>query len=75
MSAPQTATSVAPKEALKLRLDFNLEVEIAIQANVNGNITRDTTLSLLTEEKLPSVPIITLTTFFLSFVSPFIMLY
>ncbi len=43
MSAPQTATSVAtrstegtvaPKEALKLRLDLNLEVEIAIQAKV-----------------------------------------
>ncbi|KAK0449551.1 uncharacterized protein EV420DRAFT_1646877 [Desarmillaria tabescens] len=52
MSAPQTSTSVAtrsnqgtvaPKEALKLRLDLNLEVEIAIQAKVNGDIT----LSLL----------------------------
>ena len=32
-----------PKEALKLRLDLNLEVEIAIQAKVNGDIT----LSLL----------------------------
>ncbi|KAG7446918.1 uncharacterized protein BT62DRAFT_1075661 [Guyanagaster necrorhizus] len=31
------------KEALKLRLDLNLEVEIAIQAKVNGDIT----LSLL----------------------------
>ncbi|KAK0445239.1 hypothetical protein EV421DRAFT_2034704 [Armillaria borealis] len=57
MSAPQTATSVAtrstegtvaPKEALKLRLDLNLEVEIAIQAKVNGDIT----LSLLTGEKV-----------------------
>ncbi|KAK0232187.1 hypothetical protein EDD85DRAFT_956044 [Armillaria nabsnona] len=35
--------AVAPKEALKLRLDLNLEVEIAIQARVNGDIT----LSLL----------------------------
>ncbi|KAK0216875.1 hypothetical protein IW262DRAFT_1495686 [Armillaria fumosa] len=35
--------AVAPKEALKLRLDLNLEVEIAIQAKVNGDIT----LSLL----------------------------
>ncbi|PBK68987.1 uncharacterized protein ARMOST_17296 [Armillaria ostoyae] len=35
--------AVAPKEALKLRLDPNLEVEIAIQAKVNGDIT----LSLL----------------------------
>ncbi|KAK0204088.1 hypothetical protein DFS33DRAFT_1488285 [Desarmillaria ectypa] len=52
MSAPETTTSVAtrsnqgtvaPKEALKLRLDLNLEVEIAIQAKVNGDIT----LSLL----------------------------
>ncbi|KAK0204159.1 hypothetical protein DFS33DRAFT_1384413 [Desarmillaria ectypa] len=52
MSAPETSTSVAtrsnqgtvaPKEALKLRLDLNLEVEIAIQAKVNGDIT----LSLL----------------------------
>ncbi|KAK0204138.1 hypothetical protein DFS33DRAFT_1384393 [Desarmillaria ectypa] len=55
MSAPETSTSVAtrpnkgtvaPKEALKLRLDLNLEVEIAIQAKVNGDIT----LSLLTGE-------------------------
>ncbi|KAK0437775.1 uncharacterized protein EV420DRAFT_1769887 [Desarmillaria tabescens] len=35
--------AVVPKEALKLRLDLNLEVEIAIQAKVNGDIT----LSLL----------------------------
>ncbi|KAK0475818.1 hypothetical protein IW261DRAFT_1567608 [Armillaria novae-zelandiae] len=35
--------TVAPKETLKLRLDLNLEVEIAIQAKVNGDIT----LSLL----------------------------
>ncbi|SJL13811.1 uncharacterized protein ARMOST_17259 [Armillaria ostoyae] len=35
--------SVAPKAAVKLRLDLNLEVEIAIQAKVNGDIT----LSLL----------------------------
>ncbi|KAG7440744.1 uncharacterized protein BT62DRAFT_1080604 [Guyanagaster necrorhizus] len=35
--------AIAPKEALKLRLDLNLEVEIAIQAKVNGDIT----LSLL----------------------------
>ena len=34
---------VAPPAALKLRLDLNLEVEIAIQAKVNGGIT----LSLL----------------------------
>ncbi|PBK99378.1 hypothetical protein ARMGADRAFT_1074261 [Armillaria gallica] len=33
----------APPAALKLRLDLNLEVEIAIQAKVNGDIT----LSLL----------------------------
>ncbi|KAK0215746.1 hypothetical protein IW262DRAFT_1465461 [Armillaria fumosa] len=53
MSAPQTSVAtrstegtVAPKEALKLRLDLNLEVEIAIQAKVNGDIT----LSLLTRE-------------------------
>ncbi|KAK0235025.1 hypothetical protein EDD85DRAFT_954541 [Armillaria nabsnona] len=37
--------AVAPKEALKLRLDLNLEVEIAIQAKVNGDIT----LSLLAD--------------------------
>ncbi|KAK0496349.1 hypothetical protein EDD18DRAFT_1165969 [Armillaria luteobubalina] len=50
MSAPETTSvatrstgAVAPKEALKLRLDLNLEVEIAIQAKVNGDIT----LSLL----------------------------
>ncbi|KAK0496348.1 hypothetical protein EDD18DRAFT_1353095 [Armillaria luteobubalina] len=51
MSAPETTSiatrsnqgTVAPKEALKLRLDLNLEVEIAIQAKVNGDIT----LSLL----------------------------
>ncbi|KAK0211684.1 hypothetical protein IW262DRAFT_1467680 [Armillaria fumosa] len=49
MSAPETSVAtrstgtVAPKEALKLRLDLNLEVEIAIQAKVNGDIT----LSLL----------------------------
>ncbi|KAG7446929.1 uncharacterized protein BT62DRAFT_1075670 [Guyanagaster necrorhizus] len=57
MSAPQTTTSVAtrsnqgtvaPKEALKLRLDLNLEVEIAIQAKVNGDIT----LSLLPGERV-----------------------
>ncbi|KAK0192222.1 hypothetical protein F5146DRAFT_1222404 [Armillaria mellea] len=54
MSAPtsiatrSTEGTVAPKEALKLRLDLNLEVEIAIQAKVNGDIT----LSLLTEEKI-----------------------
>ncbi|KAK0462017.1 uncharacterized protein EV420DRAFT_1640309 [Desarmillaria tabescens] len=41
--ANQTKGAVAPKEALKLRLDLNLEVEIAIQAKVNGDIT----LSLL----------------------------
>ncbi|KAK0466767.1 uncharacterized protein EV420DRAFT_1635809 [Desarmillaria tabescens] len=35
--------AVAPKAAVKLRLDLNLEVEIAIQAKVNGDIT----LSLL----------------------------
>ncbi|KAK0482338.1 hypothetical protein IW261DRAFT_1606238 [Armillaria novae-zelandiae] len=35
--------AVAPPAALKLRLDLNLEVEIAIQAKVNGDIT----LSLL----------------------------
>ncbi|PBK70668.1 hypothetical protein ARMSODRAFT_1017471 [Armillaria solidipes] len=33
----------APPAAVKLRLDLNLEVEIAIQAKVNGDIT----LSLL----------------------------
>ncbi|KAK0495767.1 hypothetical protein EDD18DRAFT_1354266 [Armillaria luteobubalina] len=38
--------AVAPKEVLKLRLDLNLEVEIAIQAKVNGDIT----LSLLSSE-------------------------
>ncbi len=58
MSAPQTQyaptqsssvlgrserQAVAPPAALKLRLDLNLEVEIAIQAKVNGDIT----LSLL----------------------------
>ncbi|SJL16112.1 uncharacterized protein ARMOST_19630 [Armillaria ostoyae] len=37
--------AVAPPAALKLRLDLNLEVEIAIQAKVNGDIT----LSLLLE--------------------------
>ncbi|PBK89546.1 hypothetical protein ARMGADRAFT_1015163, partial [Armillaria gallica] len=31
--------AVAPKEALKHRLDLILEVEIAIQAKVNGDIT------------------------------------
>ncbi|PBK70664.1 hypothetical protein ARMSODRAFT_1017468 [Armillaria solidipes] len=36
----------APPAALKLRLDLNLEVEIAIQAKVNGDIT----LSLLESE-------------------------
>ncbi|PBK70680.1 hypothetical protein ARMSODRAFT_955411 [Armillaria solidipes] len=52
MSAPQT--QFAPTQSssvlggqivgpLKLRLDLNLEVEIAIQAKVNGDIT----LSLL----------------------------
>ncbi|KAK0204145.1 hypothetical protein DFS33DRAFT_1384399 [Desarmillaria ectypa] len=35
--------AVAPPAALKLRLDLNLEVDIAIQAKVNGDIT----LSLL----------------------------
>ncbi|KAK0482339.1 hypothetical protein IW261DRAFT_1417920 [Armillaria novae-zelandiae] len=35
--------AVAPPAALKLHLDLNLEVEIAIQAKVNGDIT----LSLL----------------------------
>ncbi|KAK0215714.1 hypothetical protein IW262DRAFT_231981 [Armillaria fumosa] len=35
--------AVTPKEALKLRLDLNPEVEITIQAKVNGDIT----LSLL----------------------------
>ncbi|SJL16127.1 uncharacterized protein ARMOST_19646 [Armillaria ostoyae] len=38
--------TVAPPAALKLRLDLNLEVEIAIQAKVNGDIT----LSLLLGE-------------------------
>ncbi|KAK0448142.1 hypothetical protein EV421DRAFT_1924031 [Armillaria borealis] len=38
--------AVAPPAALKLRLDLNLEVEIAIQAKVNGDIT----LSLLKME-------------------------
>ncbi|SJL16125.1 uncharacterized protein ARMOST_19644 [Armillaria ostoyae] len=38
--------AVAPPAALKLRLDLNLEVEIAIQAKVNGDIT----LSLLRGE-------------------------
>ncbi|KAK0443756.1 hypothetical protein EV421DRAFT_1903340 [Armillaria borealis] len=38
--------AVAPPAALKLRLDLNLEVEIAIQAKVNGDIT----LSLLLGE-------------------------
>ncbi|KAK0443805.1 hypothetical protein EV421DRAFT_1903394 [Armillaria borealis] len=41
--ATRSTGTVAPKEALKLRLDLNLEVEIAIQAKVNGDIT----LSLL----------------------------
>ncbi|KAK0215755.1 hypothetical protein IW262DRAFT_1299971 [Armillaria fumosa] len=36
----------APPAALKLRLDLNLEVEIAIQAKVNGDIT----LSLLSPQ-------------------------
>ncbi|KAK0232244.1 hypothetical protein EDD85DRAFT_793100 [Armillaria nabsnona] len=36
----------APPAALKLRLDLNLEVEIAIQAKVNGDIT----LSLLSSQ-------------------------
>ncbi|KAK0216863.1 hypothetical protein IW262DRAFT_1463793 [Armillaria fumosa] len=40
--------AVAPKEALKLRLDLNLEVEIAIQAKVNGDIT----LSLLKRARI-----------------------
>ncbi len=40
--------AVAPPAALKLRLDLNLEVEIAIQAKVNGDIT----LSLLYVEFL-----------------------
>ncbi|KAK0496388.1 hypothetical protein EDD18DRAFT_1353132 [Armillaria luteobubalina] len=35
--------TVAPPASVKLRLDLNLEVEIAIQAKVNGDIT----LSLL----------------------------
>ncbi|KAK0232240.1 hypothetical protein EDD85DRAFT_956090 [Armillaria nabsnona] len=35
--------AVAPPASVKLRLDLNLEVEIAIQAKVNGDIT----LSLL----------------------------
>ncbi|KAK0192151.1 hypothetical protein F5146DRAFT_1135904 [Armillaria mellea] len=39
--------AVAPPAALKLRLDLNLEVEIAIQAKVNGDIT----LSLLKRVK------------------------
>ncbi len=43
LTARVGAGAVAPKEALKLRLDLNLEVEIAIQAKVNGDIT----LSLL----------------------------
>ncbi|KAK0192166.1 hypothetical protein F5146DRAFT_1222353 [Armillaria mellea] len=38
--------AVVPPAALKLRLDLNLEVEIAIQAKVNGDIT----LSLLVWE-------------------------
>ncbi|SJL16131.1 uncharacterized protein ARMOST_19650 [Armillaria ostoyae] len=38
--------AAAPPAALKLRLDLNLEVEIAIQAKVNGDIT----LSLLDTE-------------------------
>ncbi|KAK0482362.1 hypothetical protein IW261DRAFT_1467427 [Armillaria novae-zelandiae] len=43
---PTYAHAVAPKpyrEALKLRLDLNLEVDITIKAKVNGDIT----LSLL----------------------------
>ncbi|KAK0449542.1 uncharacterized protein EV420DRAFT_1766946 [Desarmillaria tabescens] len=39
----RTPREAAPPVALKLRLDLNLEVEIAIQAKVNGDIT----LSLL----------------------------
>ncbi|PBK99968.1 hypothetical protein ARMGADRAFT_1008455 [Armillaria gallica] len=39
----QSKGAIAPEEALKLRLDLNLEDEIAIQAKVNGDIT----LSLL----------------------------
>ncbi|KAK0496424.1 hypothetical protein EDD18DRAFT_1462892 [Armillaria luteobubalina] len=39
----RTERAAAPPAALKLRLDLNLEVEIAIQAKVNGDIT----LSLL----------------------------
>ncbi|KAK0202161.1 hypothetical protein DFS33DRAFT_1386453 [Desarmillaria ectypa] len=39
----QSKGAVDPKEDLKLRLDRNLEVEIAIQAKVNGDVT----LSLL----------------------------
>ncbi|KAK0482336.1 hypothetical protein IW261DRAFT_1562033 [Armillaria novae-zelandiae] len=41
--ATRSTGTVAPPAALKLRLDLNLEVEIAIQAKVNGDIT----LSLL----------------------------
>ncbi|KAK0204132.1 hypothetical protein DFS33DRAFT_1384386 [Desarmillaria ectypa] len=44
VAARSNRQAAAPaKEALKLRLDLNLEVEIAIQAKVNGDIT----LSLL----------------------------
>ncbi|KAG7446908.1 uncharacterized protein BT62DRAFT_1075651 [Guyanagaster necrorhizus] len=38
--------AVAPPAALKLRLDLNLEVEIAIQAKVNGDITLSLLLSV-----------------------------
>ncbi|KAK0439567.1 hypothetical protein EV421DRAFT_1905860 [Armillaria borealis] len=57
MSAQETSVAtrstqgtVAPKEALKLRLDLNLEVEIAIQAKVNGDITLSLLENFLTFE-------------------------
>ncbi|KAK0204148.1 hypothetical protein DFS33DRAFT_1384402 [Desarmillaria ectypa] len=43
----------APPAAVKLRLDLNLEVEIAIQAKVNGDIT----LSLLAAGQLNLSPV------------------
>ncbi|SJL16107.1 uncharacterized protein ARMOST_19625 [Armillaria ostoyae] len=48
--------AVAPPAALKLRLDLNLEVEIAIQAKVNGDITLSLLKCIVGAESLGQSP-------------------
>ncbi|KAK0466506.1 hypothetical protein IW261DRAFT_1613214 [Armillaria novae-zelandiae] len=52
VAARSNRQAAAPPASVKLRLDLNLEVEIAIQAKVNGDIT----LSLLHVAAIGHIP-------------------